>query len=403
MYPTLYHAVHDLLGLDLQVLKLINTFGFLVALAFLGASRCLASELERKHAAGQLAVTRRQAKPPRPPTTLDAALSSALVFVVAFKVFGIALGDHAVQGGSDAQHYLLSTQGHLWAGLICAAGWMALELRKLRSAGPRAQTPPEPEYIEVAPTDHTLGITGAAALGGLIGAKVFAWLERPKSILEMFEHPSIDAICSGLAIYGGLIVGAWFVYAYCRRSKLPFIHVCDATAPGLMLAYGIGRLGCQLAGDGDWGTASKGSPPGFGWLPSWFWAFDYPNNVLRQGVPMASGGYAGFGTHLVPPVYPTPLYEALAAFAFFALLWYLRRRIARPLVLFAIYLVLNGIERFWIEKIRVNATYDLFGKAITQAELISVLMFLGGVALLFWQLRKGAQAAPRPPTPSATG
>ena len=110
MYPTLYHAVHALLGLDLQVLKLINTFGFLVALAFLGAARCLASELERKHAAGQIPVTRQQAKPPRPPTMLDAALSSAMVFVVAFKLFGIVLGEYAVQGGTDAQRYLLSTQ-----------------------------------------------------------------------------------------------------------------------------------------------------------------------------------------------------------------------------------------------------------------------------------------------------
>ena len=126
--------------------------------------------------------------------------------------------------------------------------------------------------------------------------------------MELLEHPSIGAIFSGLGIYGGLIVGAVFVYAYCRRSKLPFSHVCDANAPGLMLAYGVGRLGCQLAGDGDWGIPSTGSPPGFGWLPPWFWAFDYPNNVLRQGILMASGGYAGFGPHLVPPVYPTPLY-----------------------------------------------------------------------------------------------
>ena len=402
MYPTLFHAVHDLLGLDLQVLKLINTFGFLLALAFLGAARCLASELERKHAAGQIAVTRRQATPPRPPTVLDAALSSAMVFVVAFKVFGIALGEHVVQGGTDAQRYLLSTQGHLGAGLLAAVGWMALEFRKVRSAGALEQTPLEPEYIEVTPRDHTLGITGAAALGGLIGAKVSAWLERPKSILELFEHPSIGALFSGLAIYGGLIVGALFVYVYCRRAKLPFNQVCDANAPGLMLAYGIGRLGCQLAGDGDWGIPSNGALPGFGWLPSWFWAFDYPNNVLGQGVPMASGGYSGFGTHLEAPVYPTPLYEALAAFAFFALLWYLRRRIERPLVLFAIYLVLNGIERFWIEKIRVNATYALFGRAMTQAEIISVLMFVGGVALLVWQLRKGDPAGGRP-APAETG
>jgi prolipoprotein diacylglyceryltransferase len=154
-----------------------------------------------------------------------------------------------------------------------------------------------------------------------------------------------------------------------------------------MLAYGIGRLGCHLAGDGDWGISSNGALRGFDWLPTWFWAFDYSNNVVHAGVPMPAGGFAGFGTHLVPPVYPTPVYESLAAFACFALLWWLRKRVERPLVLFSVYLMLNGFERFWIEKIRVNAPYDILGAAITQAEIIAVLMAAGGAVLMLTQLR----------------
>jgi hypothetical protein len=87
-----------------------------------------------------------------------------MMLIITSKVFGIALGAHVVQGGSDAQHYLLSTRGHLWAGLICAAGWMAFELRKLRTARALPQSPPKSEYIEVTPRDTHWGITGAAAL-----------------------------------------------------------------------------------------------------------------------------------------------------------------------------------------------------------------------------------------------
>jgi phosphatidylglycerol:prolipoprotein diacylglycerol transferase len=394
MYPTLFHAVHDLLGVDLQVLKLINTFGFLVALAFLAAARTLSSELARKHGLGLLPSTRRLVTPPRPTTLLDVVVSGVVAFLIGFKFFGVALGDHTLQGGSDTQRYLLSTNGHLVAGLICGVGWMLLRFREMRSEGPAPEATGKAEYVEVTPREHTLGITGAAALGGLIGAKVFHFLERPKTIIEFFEHPSLSALFSGLTIYGGLIVGTLFVYMYARRHKLPFVHVADAVAPGLMLAYGIGRLGCQLSGDGDWGIPSAGAPEGFTWLPSWFWSYDYPNNVLGAGVRMSEGGFPGYGTHLVPPVYPTPLYEALTAFVLFGVLWALRTRLSRPLAIFGVYMILNGIERFWIEKIRVNATYEIFGHHWTQAEIISVGMFFGGILLLYWSSKHEAKPAP---------
>jgi prolipoprotein diacylglyceryl transferase len=406
MYPTLYHAVADLLGIHLQVLKLVNTFGFFVGFAFLGAALTLASELGRKHALGLLGSTKRVLPPPRAPSLFDVALSAFIAFIVGFKFFGVALGEHALQGGADTQRYLFSSNGHWGAGILCGLGWGYLKFREMQSGGPPIGASTEPEIVEVTPRDHTTGMTGAAALGGFLGAKVFDWLERPRKILELFQHPSIGVLFSGLTIYGGLIVGCLSVYWYARRNKLPFQHVCDAVAPGLMLAYGIGRLGCQTAGDGDWGIVSKGTPAGFEWLPHWFWAYDFPNNVLGSGVPMPSGGFPGYGMHLVPPVYPTPLYESLAAILCFAILWSLRKHIQRPLVITAVYLILNGIERFWVEKIRVNATYDLFGRAITQAEIISTCLFVIGVVMLIVQLRKPyvppAVPAPVVPAPPAT-
>lgn len=385
MYPTLYHAVHDLTGLEIQGLKLINTFGFLVALAFVAAARCLSSELARKHRAGLIPAARRMSEPQQPASPMDLVFSAGLMFLLGFKFFGV---DPALHGGNDAQRYLLSGKGNFWAGLLFGGAWIAYRLREQRKQREAEATPGAPTEVEVPPQEFTMGITGAAAFGGLVGAKVFHLLERPRSILELFQNPSLGAIFSGLTIYGGLIVGTLAVWWYCRRVRLPFPHVCDAVAPGLMLAYGIGRLGCQLSGDGDWGIPNVSEPPALiAWLPRWFWAFDYPNNVIGAGVPMTEGAYPGFGTHLVPPVYPTPLYESLAAFALFGVLWYLRRRIARPLVLFGVYMMFNGVERFWVEKIRVNATYDLFGMAITQAEIISVLLFVGGAALIAWRMR----------------
>jgi prolipoprotein diacylglyceryltransferase len=411
MYPTLYHAVHDLLGLDLQLLKLINTFGFLVALAFLAAASCLSLELARRQAIGLIPITRRRVEPPRPTTPLDVLLSGALAFLLGYKVLGVALGEYSLQGGSDTQRYLLSTDGHLLGGIACGVAWMAFRFRELRASrvaleksdkapDTKRRKSSEPEFVEVPAQDHTMGITGAAMLGGLIGAKLFHFLERPSSIIEFFENPSLGSLFSGLTIYGGLIVGALFCYWYARRHGLPFAQLCDANAPGLILAYGIGRLGCHLSGDGDWGIPSNPERPSWiAWLPQWLWSYDYPNNVLSSGVRMPEGGYPGYGTHLVPSVYPTPLYETLAALAIFALLWSLRKRIERPLVLFGIYLMLNGFERFWIEKIRVNATYDLFGVVMTQAELIAVVMFVGGALLIWRQMRAAPRPLPASPSP----
>lgn len=386
MYPTLYHAVADCFGLQLQFLKLINTFGFMVALAFMAGARVLSSELSRRASLGLIPAGERTVYPPQRPGLVQLLMSGAMSFLVGFKFFGVALGQTHLDGGSDTQGYLLSTRGHWVAGLLLALAWVGYRYWEGSRLG---EEPGEPQVVATTAADHTLGITGAAALGGLIGAKVFHWLERPESILEMIRNPSMGAIFSGLTIYGGLIVGTLSVYRYSRAAKLPFVHVADSVAPCLMLAYGVGRMGCQLAGDGDWGIVSAGAPEVLaGLLPEGFWAFDFPNNVLRAGLPMLEGGFAGYGRHLVPPVYPTPLYESLAAFALFGFLWAIRKRIQRPLLMFSIYMMVNGVERFWIEKIRVNATYDFGGIEITQAQIISVLVFLGGLALMVRQLRQ---------------
>jgi phosphatidylglycerol:prolipoprotein diacylglycerol transferase len=203
---------------------------------------------------------------------------------------------------------------------------------------------------------------------------------------------SIKDIISGLTMYGGLIVAGFMVIRYFKKNGMAVLPSMDSAAPGLMLAYGIGRLGCQVAGDGDWGIANTAAKPG--WIPQWLWSYDYPNNVNAVlgphrggyvGEAMTSGTiFPGYGTHLVPGVYPTPLYEVMMCLLLFAVLWWLRKRITLPGILFCVYLIFNGVERFLIEQIRVN---NLFLGNWTQAELIALGLILLGVGGMLW-LRK---------------
>ena len=211
--------------------------------------------------------------------------------------------------------------------------------------------------------------------------------------MKFFQEPSLENFLSGLTVYGGLIMGAFAVWLYARPKGLKFIHLADATAPGLMLAYGIGRIGCQVSGDGDWGIPNTAPKPDWmGFLPDWMWAYQYPNNVNSVGpkIPADSGMdvFEGYGHYLDVPVFPTPIYETTMAVVIFAILWALRKRITIPGVLFGTYLMFNGFERFWIEKIRVNNKFDLLGMTVTQAEVISVLTFIGGLALVIFLTRR---------------
>ena len=143
-----------------------------------------------------------------------------------------------------------------------------------------------------------------------------------------------------------------------------------------MISYGIGRIGCHLSGDGDWGIIAT-QQPDWWFLPDWIWSYNYPNNVLGRGIPIP-GCEGNFCNQLAENVYPTPFYEIIMAGLIFVFLWNIRKRINIAGILFFVYLTLNGIERFFIVKIRVNTKYDILG-GITQAEIISFCLILIGV------------------------
>ncbi|MDZ4700056.1 MAG: prolipoprotein diacylglyceryl transferase [Rhodothermales bacterium] len=216
---------------------------------------------------------------------------------------------------------------------------------------------------KVAPSNVVWVVTMIALGAGFAGAKLFHILEN----LDQFARGPLAMIFSsgGFTFYGGLVVATIVIVWYLRKKGLSVPIFADSLAPGLMIAYGIGRLGCHLAGDGDWGIASDIASKPF-WLPMWMWAETYPNNILGANLSQA-------------PVYPTPIYEFLACTLLAGLLWSVRKHPFQAGWLFSLYLSLNGIERYLIEQIRVNNTFDLFGIVFTQAEMIAVVLFGLGV------------------------
>ena len=375
MYPTLYHAFLDLFGLDIPFLKFLNSFGFFVALAFVFASWTLALELKRKANEGILRPIEKTIIIGAPASPMELLVNGLIGFIIGWKLFHLLLDPQASL--SDPQGFLLSDEGNIAGGILLAALaiWM-----KWREKKKKQLEKPRQEKVLMQPQDHAGNITLTAALWGLIGAKLFHWMENPDELASFIQDPSPSNLFSGLTMYGGLILAGAMVIRYFKRNGIPPLHGADAAAPGVMLAYAIGRMGCQVSGDGDWGIVNNATRPS--WIPQWLWAYDYPNNVNGVGVPITEGTcFPGYCTVLPEPVFPTPLYEITVCLLFFGLLWAMRKK-ARPAgMIFFSYLILNGIERFFIEKIRVNVR--VWGD-ITQAEIIAVLLVLAGIAGIIW-------------------
>lgn len=209
-------------------------------------------------------------------------------------------------------------------------------------------------------------LTFVSVLFGILGARVFHILEYSD---EFVANPASFIFSrGGFSIYGGLIFGSSAGIFYLKRHSIPIAPMLDALAPAMILAYAIGRIGCQISGDGDWGIpADMALKPS--WLPVWLWAQTYDNNIA--GVVIAS-----------PGVYPTPLYETAMTFVIFLFLWSIRKKPYQPGMLFSLYLILSGFERLLIEKIRINIEYHLFGIVFTQAEFISTCIIIAGLIII---------------------
>lgn len=201
-----------------------------------------------------------------------------------------------------------------------------------------------------------LEIMVAAAVGGLVGARVYYIVETGDTGGGLSG--------SGLAWYGGVIGGALAVVALALWRGVPVGVVANIAAPGLAIGQCFGRIGCQVAGDGDYGTASS--------LP---WAMSYPDGTVPTDI----------------RVHPTPIYESLALLVIFFVLWRLRGRLARPWSLFGLYALLAGAMRFLVEFVRRNP--EEVG-ALTTAQVFSLVLIVVGAALLAATRRRPPQLAP---------
>jgi phosphatidylglycerol:prolipoprotein diacylglycerol transferase len=234
--------------------------------------------------------------------------------------------------------------------------------------------------------DPNLGstITLLAVIFGVAGSKMLYLIENWSDFLK---QPMMAFSPGGLTWYGGFFLATAAIMVYVRRKKIPFMKICDAAAPAIIIAYGIARIGCHLSGDGDYGMPTS--------LP-WgmvYSAGTYPPSVAFRDFPDVVAQYGVNG--VVPdtiPVHPTPLYEFGLGVFFFAVLWKMRLRPAPDGMLFMYYLIFSGLSRFFIEFLRLNPRL-LFG--LSEAQLLSVaLVGLGLFGITYFNRRQGAASAP---------
>lgn len=262
--------------------------------------------------------------------------------------------------------------------MLIASSWLTSELARLYVAGEIGPIHYRSSLRggssdSIAPPQEGVGeLTIWVMASGIAGARLFHILEN---LDEFSDNPAAMIFTtSGLSIFGGLVIGtcAGLAWAHWRRLSLP--KLLDAAAPAMMLGYAIGRIGCQVSGDGDWGrVADMSLKPS--WLPTWFWAQTYENNIA--GVTIAA-----------PGVFPTPLYEVAMAALCFVVLHRLRRCPYQSGWLFGIYLLLAGIERMLIEQIRINPKLDFVVAVATQAEFISALLITAGLLTVYLRCRQ---------------
>ncbi len=380
MYPTISDFLLDFFGINLPLP--IQTFGFMLAISFFLAAYTLKLELIRKENAGLLNYNIVDVVTGKPTSISELFSSSISGFVIGYKLVFILF--HYGDFVNDTQGVLLSSKGNLFGGLILGS---IMGYIRYREGQKNKLTEIKIVQEKVWPHQIVMNITFTAAIAGIIGAKIFHNLENWD---ELVANP-IESLLSfsGLTMYGGLIFGTFAVIYMTKKQGIAPLHIADAAAPGIMLAYGTGRLGCQLSGDGDWGIANLAPKPDWmSFLPDWFWSYNYPHNVISSGVPM-DGCYGRHCMILPQPVFPTPLYESIMCVALFFLLWALRKKINKPGLVFSLYLLLNGAERFIIEQIRINNKFMFLGMNVTQAEIIaSCLIMLGTFGLIIFSKKR---------------
>lgn len=368
MFPTLSSLIEYFTGV--RAALPVQTYGLFVALAFWLSYMAFKSEFFRKEKLGLIHPFKR--KTPSPLVRISSRIGGILLsFFTGYKIY------YCVRNYElfvlNPQQFVFSFKGDVVGGFIGVAilliiwWWM------------KWQSKDDEDIIH--PYQHTDRMLLWCACCGFVGAILFAKLEY---IDVLFKDPvAFFTTNHGMAFLGGFIFGAGIYFIRTTRMKIPFLVAADIGSPGMLLAPAVGRMGCHLSGDGDWGQVNYDQLPSLlSWLPDWSWAYKYPHNSIHAGIYIegCSGSYC---TELKHPVYPTSLYESLICLLMFASLWAFRHRIKTNGMMFFIFLLCLGTERFLMEFIRLNKQYCVADICLTQAQYISlVFMVIGGLGIV---------------------
>ncbi len=397
MYPDLSYFFNDLLGTDVDNwTSIFKTFGFMLVLALIACGILLKYELKQKEKQGLILPQTITIFNTEKLSYQDIILNSLFALFLAAKLPLLLMNFDDFKG--DPASYVFSGAGLWWLGILIAILTAGYHIWKNKNADPN----PKKTQILQYPSSKTNDIIIIAGLSGVLGSKLFSITED----LSGFIKDPLGSLFSGsgLNIYGGLILAFVAVYWYVKKIGIKPIYMMDIAGMGILLGYAVGRIGCQLSGDGDWGIEAA-SIPQWWFLPDWLWSYHYPNNVNNEGVLLAkcdptlyqNAFVSGLSQEasclkscgirycheLKPGVYPTPVYETIFGLLAFAVLFFNKRRFKIPGTIFFTYMILNGAERFFIEKIRVNEKYQLFGLNWSQAQYISILFIVAGLAGIY--------------------
>jgi len=324
-------------------------YGLMLAVGFIVASSLLSAELKRKQLNHDVTVS------------FVYLMKGLYVFLIlSFLVtFGLQrrLGT-LLQFAFDSLLHIIVT------GIVLAAGYFLFRKQTKGSF------------------DVANAVTLLALTFGVVGSKILYVVEH----LSEFSLRPFDTAFSpgGLTFYGGFLLATAAIYFLSRKANVPFLGIGDAASPGLIIGYGIARIGCHLAGDGDYGFPTT--------LP---WGTDYsrgtfPPSEAFKSFPEVTSRFPGGVVPDTTPCHPTPVYELLLCSIILWFLWR-RRTSSKPNgKLFMMYLVLAGLERFVIEFMRINPRIA-FG--LSEAQLIAVVLVAAGSLGWFWLERARKNAA----------
>ncbi|MBK9255594.1 MAG: prolipoprotein diacylglyceryl transferase [Saprospiraceae bacterium] len=403
MYPDLSYFFNDVFGTNPDNwTSIFKTFGFMLVVALICCGVMLKSELRRREQEGLIKPIKVVIKESDQLSLSEIIMNVLFILFAGTKIPFIIQNFDLFKG--DPASVLFSKSGYWLIGILLAVIAAAYYFWKNNTSDKKPKFTETLQY----PSEKTNDIIIIAGLSGVLGSKLFSVFE---DLQGFFQDPLGQLLSgSGLNVYGGLILAFFVVYRYVKKIGINPVYMMDIGGMGILLGYAVGRIGCQLSGDGDWGIVAAAQPDW--WIfPDWLWSYNYPNNVNNEGVLLSQCDIQAYNATLTermpiedrclkacgirychelsPGVYPTPVYETTISLLAFGILWLFRRKFTLAGTIFFIYMIFNGVERFLIEMIRVNEKYELLGLNWSQAQYISVLFVLIGIAGLIYLFTKG--------------